>query len=101
MNQEAISQIPVNQEMFNKLTEMLKQLLHERQQNAEPKDPFISTKIPITDLAVYPMLIEALPSIEDDFFRTPLSEEERKEAIHFCPRSSSMNYQPPPLNDSA
>ncbi|OMJ15904.1 hypothetical protein AYI69_g8036, partial [Smittium culicis] len=63
MNQEAISQIPVNQEQFNELTEM-------------PEDPFISTRIPITDLAVCPELIEALPSIEDDFFRTPLSEEE-------------------------
>ncbi|OMJ19676.1 hypothetical protein AYI69_g6528 [Smittium culicis] len=87
MNQ-AISQIPVNQEQFNELTEM-------------PEDPFISTRIPITDLAVYPELIEALPSIEDDFFRTPLSEEERKEAIHSIPRSSSMSYQPPPLNGSA
>ncbi|OMJ19910.1 hypothetical protein AYI70_g4434 [Smittium culicis] len=78
---------------------MVKQLLRERKQNSEPEDPFISTRIPITDLAVYPELIEALPSMEDDFFRTPLSEEERKEAIHSCPRSDSMNYQPPPLND--
>ncbi|OMJ15753.1 hypothetical protein AYI69_g8090, partial [Smittium culicis] len=97
----AISQIPVNQEQFNELTEMVKQLFRERQQKAEPDDPFISTRIPITNLAVCPELIEALPSIEDDFFRTPLSEEESREAIHSCPRSSSMIYQPPPLNDSA
>ncbi|OMJ18514.1 hypothetical protein AYI69_g6982 [Smittium culicis] len=69
MNQEAISQITVNQ-------------------------------ISITNLTVYPELIQALPSIEDDFFRATLSEEERKEAIHSFPRSSSMHYQPPPLNDS-
>ncbi|OMJ14918.1 hypothetical protein AYI70_g7600 [Smittium culicis] len=87
MNQEDISKISVNQEQFNEIAEMFKQLLRERQQNAEPEDPFISTRIPITDLAVYPELIEALPSIEDDFFRAPLSEEERKEAIHSCPRT--------------
>ncbi|OMJ22283.1 hypothetical protein AYI70_g2970 [Smittium culicis] len=61
MNQEAISQILVNQEQFNELTEM----------------------------------------IEEDFFRSPLTEKERKIAIHSCPRTSSMNYNPPPLNDSA
>ncbi|OMJ09073.1 hypothetical protein AYI69_g10821, partial [Smittium culicis] len=70
MNQEAISQIP--------------QLLRERQQKAEPEDPFISTRIPITNLAVYPKLNEALPSIKEDFYRTKLSEEEKKEAIHSC-----------------
>ncbi|OMJ24123.1 hypothetical protein AYI69_g4742 [Smittium culicis] len=57
--------------------------------------------MPLTDLDVYPELIEALPSIEDDFFRTPLTEEERKETIQSFLRSSSMNYHPPPLNDSA
>ncbi|OMJ19618.1 hypothetical protein AYI69_g6555, partial [Smittium culicis] len=101
MNQKAINQISVNQEQFNELSEMFKQLLREIQHSAEPDDPFISTRIPITDLAVYPELNEALPSIEEDFYRTKLSEEEKKEAIHSCHRCSSMNYQPPPLNDSA
>ncbi|OMJ28822.1 hypothetical protein AYI69_g1690 [Smittium culicis] len=49
--------------------------------------------------ALYSELIKALPSEEEDFFRTPLTEEERKEAIQSCTRSSLMNYQPPPLND--
>ncbi|OLY84297.1 hypothetical protein AYI68_g1549 [Smittium mucronatum] len=31
----------------------------------------------------------------------PMSEEDRKTAICACPRTSSMNYTPPPLNDSA
>ncbi|OMJ08288.1 hypothetical protein AYI69_g11127, partial [Smittium culicis] len=39
--------------------------------------------------------------IEEDFFRSPLTEEERKIAIHPFPRTSSMNYNPSPLNDSA
>ncbi|OMJ11072.1 hypothetical protein AYI69_g3287 [Smittium culicis] len=46
-------------------------------------------------------LVKALPPIEEDFFRTPLAEEERKEANHTCPRISSMNYLLPPLKDSA
>ncbi|OMJ14338.1 hypothetical protein AYI69_g8640 [Smittium culicis] len=59
------------------------------------------TRIPVTDLTAYPELTEVLPSIEEDFFRSPLTEEERKIAIHSCLRTSSMNYSPPPLNDSA
>ncbi|PVU87092.1 hypothetical protein BB559_006229 [Furculomyces boomerangus] len=65
------------------------------------EDVHISTRIPITDLNVYPELIEALPSIEEDFFRTPLTEEERRDVIYLCPRTSAMVYSPPPLNDSA
>ncbi|PVZ96927.1 hypothetical protein BB558_007146, partial [Smittium angustum] len=47
------------------------------------------------------LLIEALPSIEEDFFRTPLTEEERRDVIYSYPRTSAMVYLPPPLNDSA
>ncbi|OMJ23591.1 hypothetical protein AYI69_g4915 [Smittium culicis] len=65
----------------------------------DQEDPYVTTRIPLTDLAVYPELIEAFPSIEEDFFRTPLTEE-RKESARSCPKSSSMNYLPPPLNDS-
>ncbi|OMJ27816.1 hypothetical protein AYI69_g2739, partial [Smittium culicis] len=57
--------------------------------------------IPITYLTAYPELTEALPLIEEDFFRTPLTEEERKIAIHSCPKTSSINYIPPPLSNSA
>ncbi|OMJ13724.1 hypothetical protein AYI69_g8871, partial [Smittium culicis] len=66
----------------------------------EPEDRFVVTRPPTTDLTVYPELFNALPSIEEDFFRIPLTEDERKDAIYSCPRSSSMNYQPLPLNDS-
>ncbi|PVU87049.1 hypothetical protein BB561_006474 [Smittium simulii] len=47
------------------------------------------------------LLTEALPSIKEDFFKLPLTEEEQKMAIHSCPKTSSMNYNPPPLNGSA
>ncbi|OMJ28054.1 hypothetical protein AYI69_g2484 [Smittium culicis] len=67
----------------------------------EPEDRFVVTRPPTTDLSVYPEIFIALPSIEEDFFSTPLTEDERKDAIYSCPKSSSMNYQPPPLKDSS
>ncbi|PVU93875.1 hypothetical protein BB561_002973 [Smittium simulii] len=76
MGQETLNHI-------KELAEKVNQLLRER------------------DLTVYPELIEALPSIEEDFFRSPLTDEERKSALYSCPKTSSMNYNPPPLNDSA
>ncbi|OMJ26866.1 hypothetical protein AYI69_g3719 [Smittium culicis] len=51
------------------------------------------------DLQTYPRLIESLPSLEEDFLRAPLSEEEKREIIHSCPRTVGMKYSPPPLND--
>ncbi|OMJ14141.1 hypothetical protein AYI70_g8063 [Smittium culicis] len=101
MDQENTNQVPVIQETVKELTEMVIKLLNEKKRNPEPEDPYVATRVPFTDLAVYPELTEALPLIEEDFFRTPLTDEERKEVIHFCPRSSSMNYHPPPLNESA
>ncbi|OMJ21183.1 hypothetical protein AYI69_g5932, partial [Smittium culicis] len=95
MNQEDTNHVTVSQDQVKELTEMVKELLREKERNAEPEDPYVTTRIPLTDLIVYPELIE------EDFFRTPLTEEERKESIHSCHRSSSMNYLPPPLNDSA
>ncbi|OMJ25412.1 hypothetical protein AYI69_g4308 [Smittium culicis] len=82
------------------LTDKVKELLRENYRNIELGDPYFTTIIPLTDLVVYPELIEALTSSEEDFIRTPLTEYERKEAIHSCPQSSSMIYLPPPLNDS-
>ncbi|PWA01876.1 hypothetical protein BB558_001992 [Smittium angustum] len=88
--------------LIRELTKKVDELLIERANARDPEeDQHITARIPITDLNVYPELIEALPSIEEDFFRTPMTEEEKKEAIFTCPRTSAMNYQPPPLNDSA
>ncbi|OMJ10595.1 hypothetical protein AYI69_g10178 [Smittium culicis] len=84
--------VSVRQDQFKVLTDMVKELLWEKERNTEPQESYVTTKIPITDLAVYPELIEALPSIEEDFFRTPLAEEERKEAIHSCYVNSRQNY---------
>ncbi|OMJ19666.1 hypothetical protein AYI69_g6531 [Smittium culicis] len=75
-----INQIPMSQDQVKELIDMIKELLRDKK--------------------LYPELIEELPSIEEAFFRTPLTEEERKKTIHSCTRNSLMNYQPPPLNDS-
>ncbi|OMJ15186.1 hypothetical protein AYI70_g7430 [Smittium culicis] len=89
------------QDQLKILTDMIQQLISERERNSETEDPYVATMIPVTGLKVYPELTETLLSIEEDFFRTPLTEEERKIAIHSCPETSSVNYIPPPLNDSA
>ncbi|OMJ16698.1 hypothetical protein AYI69_g7733 [Smittium culicis] len=101
MEQIAETQAPASQDQVKVLTELVQQLLREKERNQEPEDPYFTTRIPVTDLTAYPELTEVLPSIEEDFLRSPLTEEERKIAIHSCPRTSSMNYNPTPLNDSA
>ncbi|PVU96376.1 hypothetical protein BB561_001220 [Smittium simulii] len=50
---------------------------------------------------VFPKLSEALPTIENTFFRSPLTDKKRKEAIFSCPKSSTMKYLPPAVNDIA
>ncbi|OLY84823.1 hypothetical protein AYI68_g1005 [Smittium mucronatum] len=87
--------------IIREFTEKVNLLMRKRRPEEEPLDPFFSTRIPVTDLAVYSEPSEAFTSIEEDFFRSPLNEDERKIAIYSCSRTSSMNYSPPPLNDSA
>ncbi|OMJ25495.1 hypothetical protein AYI70_g861 [Smittium culicis] len=79
-------------------TELVNELLPEMKRNLYPENPYITTRMHLTNLAVYLELIETLYSIEEDFFCT-FTQEERKIIITFDPRISSMNYLPPPLND--
>ncbi|OMJ07543.1 hypothetical protein AYI69_g11429 [Smittium culicis] len=65
---------------------MSMELLRERKRTTEPEDLYVTTRIPSTDFTVYPELIIALSSIEEEFICTMLTEEERKEAIHLCPK---------------
>ncbi|PVU96831.1 hypothetical protein BB561_000939 [Smittium simulii] len=71
MDQETLNHI-------KELTEKVNQLLREKDSQEEPEDPHVTTRIP-----------------------SPLTDEERKSALYSCPKNSSMNYIPPPLNDSA
>ncbi|PVU86084.1 hypothetical protein BB561_006816 [Smittium simulii] len=51
-------------------------------------------------LKSYPKLAKAyLPAIENNFFRFPLTDKERKGANFSCPKSSTMKYLPPSVND--
>ncbi|OMJ24352.1 hypothetical protein AYI70_g1639 [Smittium culicis] len=73
MDHQDINQKPMSQDQVKELKDMVKELQRDKERNAEPEDPYVTTRIPLTDLAVYSELIEALPSIEKDFFRTPLT----------------------------
>ncbi|OMJ27759.1 hypothetical protein AYI69_g2793 [Smittium culicis] len=44
--------------------------------------------------------MEALPSIEVDLFRSPLSDEKKRDIVQSSPRTVNMIYSPPPINDS-
>ncbi|OMJ11591.1 hypothetical protein AYI70_g9621 [Smittium culicis] len=66
------------------VTDLAQQLLRERNNAPELEYPRVTTRIPVTDLTVYTELIEAPPSIEEDFFRSPLTKEERKISINSC-----------------
>ncbi|OMJ07777.1 hypothetical protein AYI70_g10859 [Smittium culicis] len=87
MEQVTENQAPAGQDQIKILTELVQQLLRERECKQEPEDPYVSTRIPVTDFSVYSELTEALPSIGENFFQTPLTEEERKVAIHSCPKN--------------
>ncbi|PVU92343.1 hypothetical protein BB561_003884 [Smittium simulii] len=92
---------------IEELTEKVNQLLLARETVPapitvpEPEDQFITTRAPANKLKIYPMLKEAPPLIDEGLFCIYLTEEKRKNAIYSCPRSSFINYLPPPLNDSA
>ncbi|OMJ16793.1 hypothetical protein AYI70_g6377, partial [Smittium culicis] len=67
----------------------------------EPENPYVSTRIPITNFSVYPELTEEFSSIEKDLFRSQITEKKRKIKIYSYKKTSLMKYNPPPLNDSA
>ncbi|PVU95737.1 hypothetical protein BB561_001651 [Smittium simulii] len=55
----------------------------------------------MVEVESYPRLIEAIPSLESDFFRSPILEEEKKGIIYKCPKFLGMKYSRPPLNEAA
>ncbi|PVU87435.1 hypothetical protein BB561_006330 [Smittium simulii] len=62
---------------------------------------YVSTRSLAKDLQTYPRLIEALPSIDTDFFWSPLSDEEKRDIVQTCPQTMGMMYMQPPINDAA
>ncbi|OLY84785.1 hypothetical protein AYI68_g1039 [Smittium mucronatum] len=75
--------------------------MRKREPQFNEEDPFVTSRITFSKLSVYTELSETLPSIEENFSRTPLSEDDHKAALYSCPKTSPMSYVSPPLNDSA
>ncbi|OMJ08662.1 hypothetical protein AYI70_g11402, partial [Smittium culicis] len=70
-------------------------------QNSDVEDPHLRVRAPAYEVENYPELIEEFPDMEDDIFRSPLKDHERKEIVYGYPKFKVVNYQPPPLNDTA
>ncbi|OMJ26316.1 hypothetical protein AYI70_g276, partial [Smittium culicis] len=45
-------------------------------------DPYAKTRAPQVEIEAYPELMDAIPNMKEDFFRSPLTDEERKEIIY-------------------
>ncbi|PVU91925.1 hypothetical protein BB561_004127 [Smittium simulii] len=69
-------------------------------QSSSGEDPYLRARAPMYEVENYPQLTEEFPDMEDDIFRSPLKDEERKEIVYGFPKFKAMNYLPPPLNDS-
>ncbi|PVZ97514.1 hypothetical protein BB558_006523 [Smittium angustum] len=83
-NQDTTSNMESRMEQLTEMVaKLLKSKMLENTQIVEV-DPHITERARITELECYLQLLEALSSIEEDFFRTAL-----------------MNYTPPTINDSA
>ncbi|OMJ12765.1 hypothetical protein AYI69_g9276, partial [Smittium culicis] len=70
-------------------------------QNSDVEDQNLRVRAPAYEVINYPELIEEFPDMEDDIFRSPLKEDGRKEIVYGYPKFKVVNYQPPPLNDTA
>ncbi|OMJ12628.1 hypothetical protein AYI69_g9340 [Smittium culicis] len=90
MDQKGTNQLSVSQEKVKESTEMVRKLIKEKKGNPKPENPIFTTMVPLIELEVYSENIEAHHSIEEFIFYTPLTEEEKKEAILSYPRNSSM-----------
>ncbi|PVZ97409.1 hypothetical protein BB558_006628, partial [Smittium angustum] len=107
-NQQAQTQTQTQPQKFfttDQLNSIFCELLNHAQK--EPQAPmdqdqenFIVERPRLADLHAYPALIEAIPSLEDYFFKSPLGEEKRRMASYSCPKNTATNYQPPILNES-
>ena len=62
------------------------------------EDPAVVPRSPDLDFHPYDDFRKALPSMDKDFFRNPLSEADRRRYLSQCPRNMERNYQPPVLN---
>ncbi|PVU90989.1 hypothetical protein BB561_004615 [Smittium simulii] len=62
-------------------------------------DNYVVERPPAKDLILYQELSSAIPSITNDFFRSPITDMERRRFLGTCPRNEGMVYDPPILNE--
>ncbi|OLY84017.1 hypothetical protein AYI68_g1821 [Smittium mucronatum] len=101
MERDTEAQVAPIQKQIKVRTEMVNQPLKKKQLTVDLEDPYVAARIPFSDLTAYPELNNVLPSIEEDFFSSSITKKEGNVAIHSFLRTSSMNYIPPPLDDTA
>ncbi|OMJ21599.1 hypothetical protein AYI70_g3394 [Smittium culicis] len=68
MDQETVTQAPMEQDQLHLFTDTFQQLLRIRNSDPKLEDLLVTTIVPVTDLSVYPEQKKAPPSLEDDFF---------------------------------
>ncbi|OMJ26007.1 hypothetical protein AYI70_g505 [Smittium culicis] len=82
---------PASKEHVNAFSEIAQKHLRENEINQEPKKPVRHKKDSGDSLTAYPELIEAHPSIEEEFYRSSLTKEIHKVKSTVAPRLALSN----------
>ncbi|OMJ14113.1 hypothetical protein AYI70_g8093, partial [Smittium culicis] len=64
----------------------------------DPQVSYITERPLPADMELYKELQEALPTVTEDFFKSPLSDINRKKFFAAVPRNSAIDYDPPAVN---
>ncbi|OMH84369.1 hypothetical protein AX774_g2108, partial [Zancudomyces culisetae] len=64
-----------------------------------PEVQYVVERPATYDLKLYPELRHAITSMDKDFFKSQLSETDRRTFYASCPRNEGMEYTPPSLPD--
>ncbi|PVU86297.1 hypothetical protein BB559_006565 [Furculomyces boomerangus] len=62
-------------------------------------DNFVVERTPPRDLLVYSEILDAIPSLSTNFFKSPLYDATRRKFIGMCPRNEGMSYKPSVFNE--
>ncbi|CAO3601306.1 unnamed protein product [Absidia cylindrospora] len=69
------------------------------QQSSSPhpfdNDPHVTVRAPGADFTPPQEVLDLLPSMTGDFFRSPLDDNDRRRFLFECPKNSLRNYTPP------
>jgi hypothetical protein len=61
-------------------------------------DPNVVLRAPGADFTPSSNMLEEFPYIQDDLFKRPLEENDRRRFLFDCPKNTLRNYDPPKLN---